>query len=305
MLEFKRFDCKGVYIMKVAVITDSATYLTPEQAAEYQIHVLPIPILWGDETLRDMIDINQVQFYERLRTDPVLPTTSQPSIGETEELVTQLVAEGYEAVIMPVISSGLSSFYENLTAYAQRETRLKIYPFDTHITCAGTAYAALLAGKMALAGKTPEEIMAALYELRETTHVLFMVDDLEHLRRTGRLSNASSFVAGLLKIKPILGMDVDHNGKGEISAIAKERQAKRAYEWIASHFGEAIKDVDYPVRATIFDANAPEAKQAWIDDLSKRFPNVTFEGSIIGPVVGVHTGENAMAFIWGRDWDKM
>ncbi|WP_125605935.1 DegV family protein [Lapidilactobacillus bayanensis] len=291
--------------MKVAVVTDSAAYLTPEQAAQYKIQVLPIPILWGNETLRDMIDINSQQFYERLRTEKTLPTTSQPSIGELEQKVTELVADGYEAVIVPSISSGISSYYDNLAAYAEREKRIKVYPFDTHITCAGTAYAALLAGKMAFAGAQPNEIMQALYDLRETTHVLFMVDDINHLKRTGRLNNASSFVAGLLKIKPILDMDVDHTGKGVISAIAKERQTKRAYEWIATHFGDAIKDKTYPIRATVFDANAPEAKQEWIADLSKRYPNVTFEGSIIGPVVGVHTGEGAMALIWGKDWEKI
>src|SRR5699024_11150936 len=117
----------------------------------------------------DMIDIGQEQFYDRLRTDPVLPTSSQPSIGQVEAIVTKLVAAGYEALIAPVISSGISSFYDNLKAYAERETRLKIYPFDTHITCAGTAYSAMLAGKMAQAGAAPEKILAALYELRETT----------------------------------------------------------------------------------------------------------------------------------------
>lgn len=290
-------------MMKVAVMTDSATYLSKEAVERYQIHVLPIPILWGDQSLRDMIDINQQEFYQRLRTDKQLPTTSQPAIGDVEELVTQLVKDGYEAVICPVISSGLSSFYDNLSAYAQTEKRLRVYPFDTHITCAGTAYAAELAGKMALAGAQPDEIMQQLAALRATTQVYFMVDDLSHLRRTGRLSNASTFVAGLLKIKPILSMDVQDTGK--ISAIAKERQAHRAFEWIATHFGEAIKDKDYPIRATVFDANDTKTKQRWIAELSKRYPQVTFDSSIIGPVVGVHTGENAMALIWARDWAKI
>lgn len=291
-------------MMKVAVITDSAAYLKPAEVQRYHIHVLPIPILWGNETLRDMVDIDQVQFYERLRTDPLLPTTSQPSIGDVEALVTKLVAAGYEAVVAPVISSGISSFYNNLKAYAAREKRLKFYAFDTHITCAGAAYAALLAGKMALAGENPDHILAALYELRETTGVYFMVDDLAHLRRTGRLSNASSFVAGLLKIKPILTFDIKHNGKGQISAIAKERQAKRAFEWIADHFGAAIADKNYPIRCTVFDGNTPQVKAEWLAELSKRFPQVTFDTSIIGPVIGVHTGENAMSIIWARDWEK-
>ncbi|WP_461218329.1 DegV family protein [Lapidilactobacillus salsurivasis] len=291
--------------MKVAVMTDSTAYLTPEQAARYQIHVLPIPILWGDETLRDMIDIGQEPFYDRMRTDPVLPTTSQPSIGAVQELVGQLADQGYEALIAPVISSGISSFYSNLAAYAAQEQRLKVYAFDSHITCAGLAFAAQLAGKMAQSPDAdPEQIMTALADLRETTGVYFMVDDLAHLRRTGRLSNASSFVAGLLKIKPILSMDIHAAGKGEISAIAKERQTKRAVQWIMDHFAAAIADVDYPIRCTIFDANDPAAKQEWLQEFSQKFPQVTFDTSIIGPVIGVHTGEKAMSMIWAKDWEK-
>ncbi|MCH4057806.1 DegV family protein [Lapidilactobacillus gannanensis] len=292
-------------MMKVAVMTDSAAYLKPEEVQRYHINILPIPIIWGDETLLDMVDVGQEQFYDRLRTDPVLPTSSQPSIGQVEAIVSKLVAAGYEALIAPVISSGISSFYNNLKAYAEREKRLKIYPFDTHITCAGTAYSALLAGKMAQAGANPEKILAALAELRETTGVYFEVDDLSHLRRTGRLSNASSFVAGLLKIKPILTIDINAKGKGQITAIAKERQAKRAFEWISSHFAAAIADKEYPIRCTIFDANAPEVKAEWLQEFTKRFPQVKFDTSIIGPVIGVHTGEKAMSMIWARDWETM
>lgn len=84
---------------------------------------------------------------------------------------------------------------------------------------------AMLAAKLVAAGKSVPEIISSLSDLRATTHVRFMVDDLSHLKRTGRLSNAASFVAGMLKIKPILGMDVQEEGK--ISAIGKERQAKK------------------------------------------------------------------------------
>lgn len=147
-----------------------------------------------------------------------------------------------------------------------------------------------------------DTIIKDLEDLRSTTHVRFMVDDLQHLRRTGRLSNASSFIGGLLKIKPILSMDVQ--GAGKISAIAKERQAKRAYEHIKADFAKAIADKPYPIEVTIFDALAPEEKAKWVADFKQSFPQVRVLESIIGPVVGVHVGQNCMAIIWSRDIDS-
>ncbi|APT19205.1 MULTISPECIES: DegV family protein [Amylolactobacillus] len=285
--------------MKIAVVADSASYLTKEQEKQYGISVIPIPIIWNNKTYRDMIDITSEEFYRRLYSEQELPTTSTPSMGEVQKLMDQLVQEEYTDVIFVTISSGLSSFYPSLVAYAETEKRINIHAFDSKVTCAGSANMAMLAAKLVAAGKSVPEIISSLSDLRATTHVRFMVDDLSHLKRTGRLSNAASFVAGMLKIKPILGMDVQEEGK--ISAIGKERQAKKAFEHIKRDFAAAIADVDYPVQVTFFDAAAPELKAEWMADFKQSFPNVRILSSIIGPVVGVHVGQGCIALIWSKD----
>ncbi|EFG55095.1 EDD domain protein, DegV family, partial [Lactobacillus amylolyticus DSM 11664] len=138
------------------------------------------------------------------------------------------------------ISSGLSSFYSSLVNIAKEEKRIKIHLFDPKITCAGEADAALLAGKLVQAGASPDLIMHDLEDLRKTMDIRFMVDDLNHLKRTGRLSNATSFMGTLLHIKPILSMDVQ--GEGKISAIAKERQYKRAYKHVQNDFAKLTSE---------------------------------------------------------------
>lgn len=288
--------------MKIAVLTDSSSYLSQEAQKKYQIDVIPLPIIWGEHVYKDLVDIGYEEFYEKLRTKETLPTTSQPSTGEVKKYLDHYVEEGFTDVIIIPISSGLSSFYNSLTNIAKEEKRIKIHLFDPKITCAGEADAAILAGRLVQAGADPDLIMHDLADLRKTMDVRFMVDDLSHLKRTGRLSNAASFVGSLLHIKPILSMDVQ--GEGKISAIAKERQYKRAYKHIQDDFAKLIKKMPYPIQSTIFDGLDPRREQEWLDDYRKKFPAVKFYQSFIGPVVGVHVGQHTMAMIWCRNLDS-
>ena len=285
--------------MKIAVLTDSSAYLTTDPQETDHIDVLPIPIIWGNKTYRDMVDIGYEEFYKKLSNEKELPTTSQPSPGDLQKKIEQYIEQGYTDVIVITLSSGISSYYSTVQSIAKDENRIKIHPFDSKITCAGEADYAMLAGHLVEAGADIDLIMHDLADLQKTMDVRFMVDDLSHLKRTGRLSNAASFVGSLFKIKPILSMDVQDQGK--ISAIAKERQTKRAYRHVQSDFDNLTKNMPYKIQCTIFDSLAPDKKKEWIEDYSAKFPKYKFDESIIGPVVGVHVGQGTMSMIWCRD----
>lgn len=287
--------------MKIAVLTDSSAYLTKERQEKYHIDVLPIPIIWNNKTYRDLIDIGYEEFYQKLDEEKNLPTTSQPSIGNLQKKIDEYVQEGYTDVIIITLSSGISSYYSTVHSIAEDETRIKVHPFDSKITCAGEADYAILAGRLVAAGADVDLIMHDLTDLQKTMDVRFMVDDLSHLKRTGRLSNAASFVGSLFKIKPILSMDVQ--ATGHISAIAKERQTKRAYKHIQTDFDNLTKNMPYKIQCTIFDSLDPNKKDEWIKDYQAKFPKYKFDTSIIGPVVGVHVGQGTIAMIWCRDLD--
>ena len=274
--------------MKIAVLTDSSAYLTKDQQEKYHIDVLPIPIIWGNKTYRDMVNIGYEEFYKKLANEKELPTTSQPSPGDLQKKIEQYIEQGYTDVIVITLSSGISSYYSTVQSIAKDEKRIKVHPFDSKITCAGEADYAMLAGRLVEAGADIDLIMHDLTDLQKTMDVRFIVDDLSHLKRTGRLSNAASFVGSLFKIKPILSMDVQDQGK--ISAIAKERQTKRAYRHVQSDFDNLTKNMPYKIQCTI-------------EDYSAKFPKYKFDESIIGPVVGVHVGQGTMSMIWCRDLD--
>ena len=183
--------------MKIGVLTDSSSYLTKEQCEKYGIDVLPIPIIWDNKEYLDLIDIGFHEFYEKLSTSSTLPTTSQPSTGTVKKYVDKYIDEGYTDLIIITLSSGISSFYNNVLSVADEESRINIHPFDCKITCAGEANAAILAGRLVKAGADIDLIMHDLKDLRNTTDVRFMVANLNHLKRTGRLSNAASFVGSI------------------------------------------------------------------------------------------------------------
>lgn len=287
--------------MKIAVVTDSASYLTKEQAAANQITVVPITVIFGQQTYKENIDITNKEFYEKLASEKELPTTKQISLGQIQAVYDQLAAQGYEAVISIHLSSGITSFINNLQAYLPNITNIKVYPFDSKLTSAAEANQALLAAKLVKAGKSVTEILAALTDLRATQHVDFVVDDLSHLVRTGRLNNASAFLGNMLRIKPILSF----NKAGQIVAVAKERTTHRAFNHIKKDITDFMQQATYPVRLDVVDGDNQATSVQWVADLKKNFPNATIDTSSLGPVVGVHTGRKVMAVVWSRDYQSI
>lgn len=285
--------------MKTAIVTDSASYLSAADVEKYHIYVVPITVIFGHQTYLENVEITSKEFYERMRTAPELPTTTQITLGQMQTTYDQLAKAGYDAVISIHLSSGITSFITNLESYLPNVTNIKVYPFDSLITAGGEAYMVLLAAKLVAEGYSPEQVIAQLKKIRETTGVYFVVDNLSHLVRTGRLSNASGLVSNLLRIKPVLTFQ-----DGKIVAIQKERTMRRAYAAIKAKLAAEIAAVDYPLRVTIENGNNPKLQAEWTADLKASFPDLTIDEGEIGPVVGVHVGEGVMGLIWARDWEK-
>lgn len=169
--------------MKTAVITDSASYLDPVVAAQYNITVLPITIIFGTQEYHDGVDITSQEFLKKLAETDKLPTTAQVTMAQMQEAFDTLADKGYDEAICVNLSSGITSFYENLVAYSRQVTNIKVYPFDSKIASAGEADLCLLAGKMAENGENADVIIPKLEQLRDSIHVSLVVDSLDHLSR--------------------------------------------------------------------------------------------------------------------------
>ncbi|WP_046174440.1 DegV family protein [Domibacillus indicus] len=279
--------------MKTAILTDSTAYLPKELRDELDIFMIPLSVIFGEDAYREELDITMKEFYEKVNEGGKLPTTSQPVIGHFVEMYEQ-IAKDYDAVIGIYLSSGLSGTYQSSTTAAGMVEGLKVYSFDTEISCAPQAFYVLRAVEMAREGKHPDEILEVLTEMREWTKAYFMVDDLNHLKRGGRLSGAQAFIGGLLQVKPLLRIE-----DKIITPFEKIRTSKKALKRIGDIFEE-----DYnkggQFQVSIIHANREENARAWMADLKERFPNAEFGISSFGPVIATHLGEGALAMGWTK-----
>lgn len=236
--------------MQIAIVTDSTAYIPEEVRKRHGIHMIPLSVIFGDESYREEIDMTAESFWEEIKRQKELPTTSQPPVGEFVELFESLSKE-YDAVISIHLSSGISGTYNGAVTAGQMVDSIKVYPYDSEISCMAQGFYAIEAAKMAKEGKKPEEIIARLDEIKKSMDAYFMVDDLSHLQRGGRLTGAQALIGNLLQLKPLL-----HFVDKVIVPYEKIRTRKKAIQRIYQLFDEAASK--HPVRAAVIHANRPE-----------------------------------------------
>jgi DegV family protein with EDD domain len=276
--------------MKTAVVTDSTAYIPKEIRDKWNIHMIPLNVIFGNEAYQEEVDITAGQFYQQVK-EKELPTTSQPPIGQFVELF-ETLSKDHDAVISIHLSSGISGTFAGAVTASTMVENLKVYPFDTEVSCMPQGLYAIEAAKMALDGAVAEEIVSRLAELKKTARAYFMVDDLSHLQRGGRLSSAQAIIGSLLQVKPLL-----HFENKVIVPFEKIRTRKKAMKRIVDLLGEDAASGE-PYQAVIIHANREEEAVEWRSELESLYPNVEFSLSYFGPVIGTHLGEGAMGLGW-------
>jgi DegV family protein with EDD domain len=282
--------------MRTAVITDSTAYIPKDIRDKWNIHMIPLHVIFGNEVYHEEIDITWSQFYEEVKTKD-LPTTSQPPIGQFVELFEQL-SKDYDAVICVHLSSGISGTFQGANTASTMVEGITVYPFDSEISCMVQGFYAIEAAKLASQGVDADTIMARLDELKQTARAYFMVDDLMHLQRGGRLSSAQAFIGSLLKVKPLL-----HFENKVIVPFEKIRTRKKAMNRIADLLGEDASSGG-EFQAVVIHANREEEAKEWRNELAARYPNVEFTIGYFGAVIGTHLGEGSMGMGWMKKLDR-
>jgi DegV family protein with EDD domain len=276
--------------MKTAVVTDSTAYIPKELRDKWDIHMIPLSVIFNNETYREEIDISAEEFYEEVKNRD-LPTTSQPPIGEFVELFEKL-SKDYDEVVSIHLSSGISGTYQGAITAGTMVEGIKVYAFDSEVSAMVQGFYALEAAEMANQGKSGEEIMARLEEVKLSSTAYFMVDDLSHLQRGGRLSSAQAFIGSLLQVKPLL-----HFEDKMIVPFEKVRTRKKALNRVVELLANDVESGD-SYRAVVIHANREAEAIQWKSELEARFPNVEFMISYFGPVIGTHLGEGSMGMGW-------
>ncbi|MCI8484546.1 MAG: DegV family protein [Lachnospiraceae bacterium] len=223
---------------KIAVVTDSNSGITQEQAKEYGINVLPMPFFINEETYFEDIDLTQEEFYEKLEENAEI-STSMPAVGSVTELWDDLLREYDEIVYIPM-SSGLSSSCETAMAMAQ-DYEEKVQVVNNQRISVTQKQSVLDAIELVKAKKGAKEIKDYLEETKYDSSIYIMVDTLHYLKKGGRITPAAAALGTLLKLKPVLQIQGE-----KLDAFAKARTIKQAknimIEAVKNDFAKRFED---------------------------------------------------------------
>ena len=274
----------------VAVVTDSTCDLPHTLVEEVGLRVVPLSVAFGDQTMIAGVELSTEGFYARLAASEVLPTTSQPAPAWFEEAYADCADDGFTHVVSLHCSAALSGTVA-LARDRARQAPVDVEVVDSRLVGGALGQAALAAHRVAQAGGSVAEVVAAAERVRTTSVSLIVVDTLDHLRRGGRLTGAQAAIGTALKVKPILHV----TSEGRVEVRERTRTWNRAIERVVDLAAEAA--AGRPVDATVTHALAPDrAAQLW----AALEEAVEVRGrleTLIGPVVGTHVGPGAVGLV--------
>lgn len=270
--------------MTIKIITDSTCDLPANIVQELGISVIPLKVLFGEEVYRDGIDLTNQEFYEKMAKNKQLPTTSQVNPGEFIEEFTRHLDNGDE-VIGIFISAKLSGTYGSAVIAKEtlaNDSRINI--IDSMNASFGLGIQVIEAGRMAQQGKSAQEIVQRIEEVKNNVIFYGIIDKLDNLKKGGRLSSTGAFAGSLLGIKPIIDLK-----DGAVSLIAKARGQKKAFKWVLD---DAKKNnIDFNDKMIcLAHAYAPKDAAEFKKAILQEYQPKEIIELQIGAVIGTHTG---------------
>ena len=273
-------------LSKIAILTDSASDITPDMIEGLDVTVIPIRLKIGENNYKDGVNLSKKEFWHKLLTEKVVPKTAQPSPAEFRDYYEELFNKGYEKIISIHISSKMSGTQQVAKVAREMLKREKdIIIVDSKSVTFGQAYQVLEAAKMIKAGVKLEDILTRLYEIADKMKVYFAVSDLTYLEKGGRIGRASSVIGNLLKLRPVLKLE-----DGEVSLETKtfgERGAISYMEKIIKNEGRNSIYLYTAWGGTNQELHNTDILKKTADTMRKIEYKGRFE---IGATIGSHSG---------------
>lgn len=275
---------------KVAIVTDSTAYLPKECIDQYQISTIPLSMIWGDQILRDGVDIQPAEFYDRLSKSKIMPTTSQVTPAAMLETFQPLLAQGYD--VLGIFLS--SKFSGTIQSAIQARDMLdgaaeRVAIVDSQLTTMAMGWPVLTSARAAQAGENLAECQKIAENTCKNSGVLFVVETLEFLRRGGRIGGASALLGTALNIKPVLEMR-----DGRIESVEKIRTKQKAIQRMLELTSERISGRT-PVRVAVTHANSEADASSVLKLANAQFSPIETLTSSLSPVIGTHAGPGTVA----------
>jgi DegV family protein with EDD domain len=271
--------------MAVKIVTDSSADLPAEVVKELGITVIPLYVRFGEEVLRDRVDISEDEFYNRLQNDPVHPNTTQPTPQDFIDLY-QKVARGADGIVSIHISSKLSGTCNSaLQARETMEGQCPIEVVDSELLSMALGLVVIAAATAAKAGESMDKVVEAAKQTMPKIRLLALLDTLKYLLLGGRIGKAKALLGSILSVKPILTLK-----DGEVVPAGQVRTRPkglgRLFEFVQS--ATNIKDL------AVVHSTTPDEAEALAERIGSVYDRKKIRMSRLGPVLGVHIGPAAL-----------
>ena len=282
---------------KVAFVTDSGTGLNVKEVEELGCYSVPLQITYGDKSLLENEEINVDEVYQLVKEGEMLKT-SLPPLFKIEELFSRLKEEGYEKIFAVPICSGLSGTI-NAMVLTAKEIGIDFDYFDNGTTAMIERYMIVRAKVLYETGKTFTEIKEILNEICNHANTFVVPNDLHHLKRGGRLTALAASLGSLLKIKPVLEINIKTEGR--IDVLEKVRTMSKALKRTIAALKEDNVGDGTGYNITIAHVLAEEQAKALLEDYKVEFPQANYNLIKLVSVVGIHTGPGCLAIQYFKE----
>jgi DegV family protein with EDD domain len=282
----------------IGIITDSTCDIPEELIRQYGLIVIPQMVIWGEQQLRDRIDLQPVEFYQRLATDSVHPHSSLPAVGDIQNAFQEAIRGGAEQLIVLTISSAMSGTFELVKNVAQ-PLKIPVSMVDAKGPTMSLGWQVLAAARAREAGASLNGILEAVNRVRQRLVQLVAMDSLEYLQRGGRIGGAVKWVGARLNIKPLVS--INHQ-TGTVEPAAMARTHKALVDLLYRKFFDKLK-VPANLRVAVLHGNALGEAQELARRIQAEFQPQELLVNITGPVLGLNTGPGALALCgYAEDW---
>lgn len=275
----------------VVVVTDSTAYLPPGAAERRGVRVVPLEVRLGERVARDGIDVTPAELIAALADRSVEVQTSRPAPAAFGTLYRQLLDDGAEEIVSVHLSRELSGTWDAARVAAQDVAPDRIRVVDTRAIAMGLGFAVNSAADAAAAGASGARVEAAAAAVAARCRVLFGVQDLDRLRRGGRIGAASAWLGSALSVKPLL-----HLTGGRIAPLEKVRTTARVSTRLVALAEESAGGPG--ARLAVHHLGAADRAEDLADRLRERLPHaVEVTVSEVGAVIGAHAGPGLLGVV--------
>ncbi len=273
----------------IGIVTDSTCDIPQHLLEQHGIIVVPQVLIWGDREYRDRIDIQPGEFYQRLAVDRQHPKSSQPTQSDFSSAFTNAIEHGASSIITLVLSSTLSGSIDN-AKMAAADCEVPVEVIDSRATSMGLGWQVLAAARAIENGLDLQGVLERVNQVRGKIVQFAGLDTLEYLRKGGRIGAVARWASTLLRIKPVVALNILTN---LVEPIGLVRTYNALVDLLYRKFFDELKD-HKNLHIAVLHGNMLENAEALAARIKEEFNPLELLINSTGPVVGLHAGSGAL-----------